>query len=123
MSNIFPIKELEEHKQYLIATDCYDKDQFSFMIMDSDGLVVHYNTLRNELDFEQEVEKWAEYYNCVDIKEFKSVPRENIVHGNGGKIKLSEEFKKQLKKSFDEYCNKRDLNWNLIEEIKLLKNE
>lgn len=78
MSNIFPIKALEDHKQYIIGFDCYDENQFSYIIRDSDGIIAAYNTLRNETDFEKEVEKMMEHYNCIKIQDVTKEGQETI---------------------------------------------
>ena len=121
MSNIFPQKELEQQKRYLLATDCYDSTSQALIVYDLDtGCIVESRGFCNEDKFNEEVERMAEYYNAVGIKDLpeKAIDRKYgaVIEPLKERVK-SENFKNLMIEYFKDWLEKDDV----INNVRVIK--
>lgn len=116
MSNIFPIKELEERKQYLLGIDCYDSTSQALIVYDLDtGYVVESRGFCNEDKFNEEVKRIAEYYNAIGIKDLpqkaiESSQRRYGINPEAHKNYIqSQSFKDAMLEYFKDWLEKEDV--------------
>jgi len=124
MSNIFPQKELEQQKRYLLATDCYDSTSQALGVYDLDtGYVVESRGFCNETKFEEEVKRVAEYYNAVEIKDLPAKVIENSQRKYGVNVELfkeriqSQSFKDAMMEYFKDWLEED----NVINNVRVIK--